>query len=272
MTILGIAKPSSQSEEQLEDILNDDDYTYDDEDENKSTDKKESNSVSADPPYFVSPEYTTTVKVNETAVLDCNFRNRARKFFLAIFLCTNCSKLIVVFLFVVATKQIASNVIMWYNGSKLLFQNTIRLYDEARISVDANYSLTIRNVLAVDHGKYRCQVLPNNISMTANLEVQTVPIASIYGVNGREITNEEIKFHQGDRIEVECKGAGRPESTIKWFADGARAEGAGVSTKNGHLIIEHADHQHVRLYQCIADNSIGIGHASVSINVQCKIW
>lgn len=241
----GLTKPSTSpaDEEYGEQMQSDDDYVYDDEDDNKSgqdkTGNRESNNVSA-PPYFDSPEYTATVKVGETAVLDCNVRNLG-----------------------------AANVIMWYNQSTLIFQNKIRMNSDDRLSVDSNNSLKIARVQSNDQSHYKCNVLPNNITMVANLQVQTRPTASIYSSDGRDITGRSITFHQGDQIEVECKGAGRPEPKIKWFSGGERvAQSHGLHISDGTLLIDHADHQHVRVYQCIADNGIAVGHASVTFNVQ----
>lgn len=118
---------------------------------------------------------------------------------------------------------------------------------------------------------FRCTVLPNSVSLIAKLVVLTTPTANIYGNDGRDITNSSLTVHQGEHVEIECKGAGRPEPTVKWFADGARVGNThGVHVSDGVMLIDSADHHHVRTYQCLTDNGVSVGHASINIIVQRK--
>lgn len=166
----------------------------------------------------------------------------------------------------------ATNVVMWYyNGSSLLFQNQIRMRQEPRYTIDTNHTLTIVDAQPSDHSEFRCTVLPNQVTLIAKLEVQTQPTANIYGSDGRDITNSSITVHQGEHVEIECKGTGRPDPTIKWFADGARvANTHGVHVSDGIMLIDSADHHHVRTYQCLTDNTVSVGHASINVIVQRK--
>lgn len=262
---IGLGKPSTP-ENGMEDRQSDDDYAYDDDgDDNKSgqdnSSNKESNSVNEPIPYFEPNEYTTSVRIGETAVLDCNVKNLSGK---QLKLLKTHKHYISILLFS------AKNVIMWQNGTKILTQSRVKVSVDDRVSVDENNSLTITNIHPSDQNPYSCTVFPNNIKMIANLFVQTKPTATIYNSDGRDISDTSITFHQGNQIRVECRGAGRPEPTIKWFSNGERVTGPGIEIVDGVMIIGHADHQHVRLYQCLADNGVEAGHATVSINVQCK--
>ena len=112
--------------------------------------------------------------------------------------------------------------------------------------------------------------MPENLKIQVNLNVQTKPKAAVF-IKGRDVTEGSMTFHQGDQVEIQCKGTGFPEPEIKWFSNGERLVTSRGFTVNGDLlIIEKADHDHVRTYQCLADNGVSVGHASVAINVQCK--
>lgn len=166
----------------------------------------------------------------------------------------------------------ATNVVMWYyNGTSLLFHQEVPVRHEPRYTIDKNHTLTIIDAQPSDHSEFRCTVLPSEVTLIAKLEVQTKPTANIYNNDGRDITNSSITVHQGKTVEIECKGTGRPEPTVKWFADGARVGNThGVHVTDGIMIIDSADHHHVRTYQCLTDNTISVGHASINIIVQRK--
>ncbi|XP_037048344.1 lachesin-like isoform X2 [Bradysia coprophila] len=242
-----LSKPSTPSadeaKEEADDYVGDDDYQYNDDndDENKSGQtNKDDNSVHA-PPYFESSQIKKSAKVGDNIVIECGAKNLA-----------------------------AANVVMWYNQTTLITQSKFKISDDSRLSVDDNYSLRINGVRATDASQYYCKVLPNDISMQVNLDVESKPTAVILDKEGRNISGRQMTYHQGDRIEIECRGMGNPVPQIKWFSKGERvASGNNVQVNNGFLIIEHADHDHVKLYQCLADNGKDdVGHATFSINVQ----
>lgn len=118
-----------------------------------------------------------------------------------------------------------------------------------------------------------CNVLPNNITMKAKLKVLGVLTAHI-NHDGRDVSDRSITFKQGDHIAVDCKASGMHADKVdyKWSANGVRlTSDDNIKIDGGRLIIDHATRDHVRIYQCLADNgSDGTGHASVTINIQCE--
>lgn len=164
---------------------------------------------------------------------------------------------------------------MWYNKTTLITQSKFVISTDARMSVDENsYSLKINNIQETDASQYYCKVLPNEISMKVNLDIESKPTAIILDKEGRNLSGRQMTYHQGDRIEIECKDAKSPNSQIKWFSKGERVVSGmdNVHINNGILIIDHADHEHVKLYQCLADNGVAVGHATFTINVQCMAF
>lgn len=164
-----------------------------------------------------------------------------------------------------------NNVIIWYKQKQQITQEKHIIANDARVSVDANYSLKINNVRESDASEYFCNILPHNISMKADLEVPSAPTAKIFDKENRDISNRQMTYHQGQRIEIECRGYGSPTPQIKWFTKGERVHSGvnNVHVNNGHLIIDNADHDHVKVYQCLADNGVGVGHTSFTVNVHC---
>lgn len=163
---------------------------------------------------------------------------------------------------------------MWYKKpEQWLFQQNFRISTNDRLQINQkDHSLLVDNAQEDDEGVYYCNLLPDNINMTAQLHVLTALRAGIYE-NGRDVSDRSITFRQGVRIEVECKAKNLHGKSVdyKWSSEGNRITSNDLfQIEGGRLIIEKADREHVRVYQCLADNgSDGTGHASVTINIQC---
>lgn len=165
---------------------------------------------------------------------------------------------------------------MWYKNEDrktLLAQSAFRITTDDRFIVNKDHSLTITNVRESDEDTYLCNILPSNITMKAKLQILTQLMAQIY-VSGREATDRSMTFRQGESIDVECKAAGQHATNVNyiWSSNGNRIiTNDQFTVDGGRLIIKKADRDHVRIYQCLADNgSDETGHASVTLNIQCK--
>lgn len=246
----GIAKPAKNTagtEVDTDYPVSDDSYDYEDEGNGERSAEKtvtinniESNNVVA-PPFFNQTEYTIDVKVGAIAKMECKPQN------------------------------LGTGVIMWYNGSTLLFQDKTRLTSDNRLTLDKQSTLTIDGVHAADQGVYKCVVLPTPVEQRVRLNVQTRPVVHIYGKDGRDISETSLTLHQGETFEMECRGTGRPAPQIKWSTEGQRVRnGTGLLVIGAVLVIEKAGHADVRKYQCLADNGVSVGHAGVTIGVRCK--
>lgn len=173
----------------------------------------------------------------------------------------------------------AKNVILWYKGDQLetkknLFINTQRAVPDDRYVVsESDHSLNITNVKESDQDVYLCNVQPNNINMKAKLVVLSNLQAHIYE-SGREVTDRSITYRQNETIQVECKVTGARSNNVefKWSAGGYRlVPDDNLKIDGGKLTITRANHDHVRVYQCLADSgNDGTSHASVTINIKCE--
>lgn len=163
-------------------------------------------------------------------------------------------------------------MILWYKNSTIIVQDRIVLPGNSRVQVNREqHTLTIHKVEPEDANRYSCVLMPDSLTEYIYLQVETPPTAEIYSADGRIATDRSLTFRPGDIVDVTCKATGYPESTYQWSAAGNRIVTDGhYRVDGGHLRIENPNHEHVHVYQCLADNGVGLSHVSVSINIQCK--
>ncbi|GAB0090789.1 uncharacterized protein DMENIID0001_055520 [Sergentomyia squamirostris] len=217
-----------------------DDYTYDD-DENASVDKSgntEYNNVALEPEIEVD-ETETEVKPDEMVKLTCRVKNLSSK-----------------------------TVVTWNIGDRILTMDSNTVSNDKRFHVDSNKNLIIDHVQAADEGVYTCKILPQGINMKVKLVVSRSPTVRIYD-NVRDISGSVRTYREGEKIILDCRPSGTPEPSVTWSSHGVRIDRVnGVNVEGGRLTIERAEHHHARVYQCLADNSIGKpAHESVTINI-----
>ncbi|XP_055315896.1 peroxidasin homolog [Sitodiplosis mosellana] len=248
----GMSKPTNEAEEDLnKDYQADDDgdpLEYDDESDQNSNQKLGNSVESNAPAFFKLSDYTETVRAGESVTLKCEIEN-----------------------------LIPKNVILWYKGDqketqKNLFISNNRITPDDRfVYSESDHSLTINNVNETDQDVYLCYVAPNNITMKAKLVVLSNLEAHIYESN-RDVTGRSITYRQNETIQVECKVTGARTNNVdfKWSAGGVRiTSDDNLKMNGGVLTINKANHDHVRVYQCLADSgNDGISHASVTINIK----
>lgn len=123
-----------------------------------------------------------------------------------------------------------------------------------------------------DSDVYLCNVLPEGIFLSVKLQASRSLSANIF-VNEREATDRSTTYNQGDQIEIVCKGIGAQAPNINyiWSSDGnSITSDEDITVDAGRLIIKNANKNHVRLYQCLADDGLTTAHASVKINIKCE--
>lgn len=157
--------------------------------------------------------------------------------------------------------------------SKTLFVGTqSSVLHDHRFSLTEDHSLIISHPKESDAGIYLCQVLPEKITLSVKLQPSRALYANIF-VNDREATDRSTTYTQGDQIKIECKAAGTqaPNVNYFWSSDGnSITSDEDITVDGGHLIIKKANKNHVRQYQCLADDGSATAHASVKINIKCK--
>lgn len=82
---------------------------------------------------------------------------------------------------------------MWRKNENPLFQDTIALTQNHRLSVEKNNSLVINGVTREDAGEYRCEILGENVNVTHQVYVKTAP----YNISVRaEGYGTEVTIHK----------------------------------------------------------------------------
>ena len=244
----------------MSDYPGDDDYIYNDEDDEKKSGEtnKDNNSVRTQPS-FEHSVLKKLVNVDDDIVTECGATDLSGK---KIDSKTNVRCFRGFDLWSVPVED----VILWYNQTKPISHNKFVISTDPRISIGDDYQLRINVVRATDAGQYNCTILPDNIAMQVNLEVEGKSTAVILDMDGRDISGRQLNYKQGARIEIQCEAEGNPTSQIKWFWNGERVKsGNNVQVNNERLIIANADNDHAKMYQCLADP----GYAFVTINVLC---
>lgn len=167
----------------------------------------------------------------------------------------------------------ASNVILWYNNTKMLTQGSIS-HNIARASVDDKDALHLKYVTPFDANKYLCKIIPEQVILTVDLKVYGSNKFAEITANGQDVSNKTIYYNpnksgpefKGRSLQLECNPhGGYPTGSITWTHESNRI------TKGALLSIKDVKPENAGLYQCLVDNKIGKPvHVTVTVVVQRK--
>uniref|UniRef100_A0A1L8E3A9 Putative neural cell adhesion molecule 1 n=1 Tax=Nyssomyia neivai TaxID=330878 RepID=A0A1L8E3A9_9DIPT len=243
----GLTKPADTKEPKDEyddyEMQKDDGDEYNYPDEDTSVDKSlntEYNSVGGIEPMLEVLETEVEAKPGESARIVCRAKNLSNK-----------------------------TVITWYFGENLIAMGPSLLSSSSRMHLNpSDLSIVINNVQQSDEGIYTCKILPYDMSMKTKLSVSSSPTVQIFDTV-RDVSGSSRTYREGEKITLECRPKGNPEPTVTWSSHGIRLDRiTGVKVDGGRLSIANAEYHHARVYQCLADNSIGKpAHESVTIHV-----
>lgn len=155
----------------------------------------------------------------------------------------------------------------------MLYQSGYRVSKDDRFVLNGDQSLTITNINEDDLDKYKCNIYtPESVFIT--YDVRTSDLKATILIGDRDVNDRSMTFKQGERIELLCKANGPSASNAInyiWSSDGARlTSNDQFEIDGGRLVIESANKNHNRVYQCLADDgNDGAVHASVTIKMQC---
>lgn len=172
----------------MEDDYQGDDYPEDYDDENVSQDKSKG-MQGEDTAILEKTAYTETANPGSNVKLQCHVKNLTK-----------------------------INIIMWYNGTKLLHHGNTNIVEDKRIEVDKDNSLIIHNVNVYDDQIYRCKVLPKaDLIEEVTLHVISPPSEVTITRDNSIVNDEELEVASGEKVEFKCSYArGRPQANIKW--------------------------------------------------------
>lgn len=226
-----------------DDMLNDDEYASEYEDENTSSAKDtkpvEDNHVHL-PPTMEKTWTTYTADLGAQAKIRCPVQNKGLE------------------------------VIMWYKGDELIGQDRVAL--QSLYEIDHEFSLVIKKVTGTDEGEYTCNLVPSTLLSSAKLYVKQAPIVRITD-GSRDIMDRTMTFREGDKIRLVCDAQGFPIPELRWDTKHHRLNDMpGVVVTKGELIIENAEPHHSGIYECHAINENNqASSATVHIVIECKL-
>ncbi|KAF5897245.1 matrix-remodeling-associated protein 5-like, partial [Clarias magur] len=143
-----------------------------------------------------------------------------------------------------------------------------------RFEVYPNGTLTIRNVIPLDQGQYRCSV--QNQYGQDKLVVTLIVLAEYPRV--LQPRYQDITKNLGDTVDLHCHSQGNPQPRTTWVLPnrvilhteapslGALAHRVSVLT-NGTLRIKSAANTDSGVYKCIASNAAGADAISVRLTI-----
>jgi len=165
------------------------------------------------------------------------------------------------------------NIVLWYNGTRLISQGTNMFVDKSRISVDNSSALHIKRATTDDTSIYLCKVLPEQLKLHVHLHVTGPHKRAQITANEVDITNKSIHFNprrpgpefKNQGLELICTPqGGNPPGIVQWTHNSH-------TIKDQKLVIKEVTRKNAGLYQCLADNKLGKPvHASVTLFVQHK--
>lgn len=238
---LGHAKPASYDDDMQADDGTD--YNYEDESSSQDRISSESNSVTDDliPTTLGKAKTEYHAKPGESVTMQCPIMNKGK------------------------------SVVIWYKGKTAVSTDSATFSPDKKYEVDFEWSLKIKNVDLKDEDSYQCKIVPGNLSLFAKLLIVKTPVIRI--IEGdRDVTNQQLSFHEGEKIRLDCQTTDNPQPKYIWSLNGTRLDKQhGVVVDKGVLIIENAQSHHSDIFQCLAENNQGLlTHKIVSIHVDCK--
>lgn len=163
--------------------------------------------------------------------------------------------------------NLGDHSLVWSQGRRVLTARTLIVDPDERISLDAGFSLTVKNITRHDSGPFTCSVSSTPITeLTHTVTVLYTPEISVHGTDSVEDGIEMLHVREYSDVILHCNASGNPQPKIYWRKQNANAL---PNTTAGSLSIERIGRQMSGLYQCVAENGIGNPQAlSVLIRVQ----
>lgn len=111
-------------------------------------------------------------------------------------------------------------ILIWYNGTDMLQQGSLRLTKNERVQSFANNNtLLIRDVRPEDSNMYKCRVLPIRQDVDINLKVRSAPQSLVILHGDDNVANQHVFINakQGKPIHFQCLTKGAfPEPNFSW--------------------------------------------------------
>lgn len=155
-------------------------------------------------------------------------------------------------------------VITWSWNGRLISAGAMKVYTDDRIRVvDDGKELIVRNVGVEDRGDWTCtvQLKQAPVSLTHKLEILVAPSVSLMH------TKPTVNVEEGSTATFECSAEGYPTPTVHWIRDSAPGH---ILSDGSSLSLSDVTPDQSGGYRCVATNTLGDSHQTLSINVLYK--
>jgi len=151
---------------------------------------------------------------------------------------------------------LADSVLLWKQGSRIIFAGEIKVRRDERFAKVGN-SLRISGVEEKDDGEYTCEVETkdkhNPKSVTHRLTILQSP--TIFTSSSQA----NLTVIKGSTVVLNCGASGNPEPAIRWSRRNRNLAGLdhNLSGNGTILSLENITSSHAGRYTCTADNGVG---------------
>lgn len=150
--------------------------------------------------------------------------------------------------------------VFWKKGQMIISVDTGIISNDPRISVDSDFSLTIKDVELKDEDNYECQ-----LSTTPMLQHFTNLIVTVPPKVKMSMTPGPHSLMLGEYFQLTCEATGKPDPTLTWKKSGKKFPSDQMPGPT--LTIQSLSYDDGGQYECIADNGIG-APAAASVNIE----
>jgi len=162
------------------------------------------------------------------------------------------------------TTSTGGAVITWSWNGRLISAGAMKVYTDDRIKVvDDGRELVLNSVTKEDRGEWSCtvQLKLEPLSLSHRLEILIAPSVSLLH------SKDTVNIEEGSTANFECSAEGFPAPTVHWVSESRRGQ---VVSRGPSLTLSDVAPDISGGYRCVATNSLGESHQTLTINVLYK--
>ncbi|XP_037079027.1 lachesin-like [Pollicipes pollicipes] len=161
-------------------------------------------------------------------------------------------------------RELGPYPVVWRKGNRVISAGAVITAIDRRFRLVRGHDLHIERVKVKDTGTFTCSVSTETImDVTHKVDV-------LYGPSVTTIPESGLVVAQrGTDVVLECSAEGKPPPTIIWRKQSGRLPSGDETYPGARYAISEVTRQMAGVYECVADNSLGITAVGrISLQVQ----